>query len=68
MALIVPPMLPEDRKHLDVPPMPAPGMRFRDGGRIWQLIGVRTEVSPEISPRLFLEFAAIDPALYVDPV
>ncbi len=68
MALIVPPMLPEDRKHLDVPPMPAPGMRFRDGGRIWQLVGVRSDVIPEKSPRLFLKFAAIDPAIIVNPV
>ena len=60
-TLSVPPMLPEDRKHLDVPSMPAPGMRFRKDGLQWELVGVHTEISPLRHPRLTLEFAVVNP-------
>ena len=68
MTLSVLPMLPEDRKYLDVPLMPVPGMCFRKGGRIWQLVGVRTEACPTRNQQLTLEFVAIDPVNPVNPV
>lgn len=68
MSLNVPPMLPEDRNLLDVPPMPAPGMRFRDGFRIWVLVGVHAEACPMRNTRLTLEFAAVDSVNPVNPV
>lgn len=66
MALSVPSMLPEDRKSLDVPQMPAPGTRFQDGGIVWELVGVHTQREPILEPepfaktKLTLEFLAVD--------
>ena len=61
MALDVPPMLPEDRKYLDVPLMPVPGMSFRKDGWIWQLVKVQAEPSlARGDHRLSLEFIAVD--------
>lgn len=68
MDLIVAPMMPEDRKHLDLPPMPTTGMRFIKDGWIWQLVGVHTEAKPIRNLRLTLEFDAIDTVTPVNPV
>lgn len=68
MTPIVPPMLPEDRKHLDVPLMPTPGDCFQKDGWIWQLVSVHVEAKPIRNLRLTLEFVAIDPVDPVNPV
>ena len=60
MALSDPPMLPEDRKFLDVPLMPAPGKRFQKDGIVWVLVGVRGRSEQFTQTRLTLEFVAVD--------
>ena len=65
MPISIPPMLPEDRKHLDVPQIPAPGMQFRKDGKVWQLVSIEKQSGRFELPRLTLEFVAIDP---VNPV
>ena len=68
MTLKVPPMLPEDRKHLDVPPMPMPGTSFQYGGQQWILVGIQGELSLGSNQRLSLEFISVDSDNPVIPV
>ena len=68
MPLSVPPMLPEDRKYLDVPLMPEPGMSFRKDGCIWQLVKIQVEPRPRGDHRLTLEFIGVDSVDPVNPV
>lgn len=68
MTLSVPPMLPEDRKYLDVPLMPVPGKRFQKDDLLWELVGVRVEARTERDHRLSLEFVAVDSVNPVNPV
>ena len=69
MPLSVPPMLPEDRKHLDVPAIPKPGMQFRKDGKVWQLASIDIQRGRFELPRLTLMFVAVDAVTFdcVDP-
>lgn len=69
MTLSYPPMLPEDRKHLDVPALPEPGMQFRKDGKVWQLVSIDMQRGIFELPRLTLGFVAVEPVTFdcVDP-
>jgi hypothetical protein len=64
MTLSVPPILPEDRKHLDIPLMPAPRTRFQKDGKVWELVNMslQREELPGVraKSKLTLEFVAVD--------
>lgn len=68
MTLSVPPMLPEDRKHLDIPLMPAPRTRFQKDGLVWELVDVQAESCPTRKQRLKLDFIAVASVNPVNPV
>ena len=61
-------MLPEDRKHLDVTPIPEPGTQFQKDGIIWKLTGMNVEQGSFSLPRLTLEFSGVGYANPVNPV
>lgn len=68
MDLSVPPMLPEDRKHLDIPPMPAPRTRLQKDGIVWELICISVHKEVLTLPKLTLEFVAVNSVNPVNPV
>ncbi len=68
MNLSVPPMLPEDRKHLNVPQIPEPGMQFRKDGMVWQLVSVEMQKGIFELPKLTLGFVPVYSVNPVNPV
>ena len=68
MPLSVPPMLPEDRKHLDVPSIPEPGIKFRKDGMVWQLVSIDMQRGPYEPSRFTLGFVGVESVNPVNPV
>ena len=68
MTHSVPPMLPEDRKHLDVAPIPELVTRLQRYGIVWVLTGEDIVRGKLTLPRLTLTFAALNPVNPVNPV